>query len=85
MSHSKRTYDSNWGEIRQPILGIREFFDFGAWYTDGFHDLELVLEASGFCDDFSFLSFRLGPTSLRLRARPLPSLIASSVVRVPLV
>ena len=47
-------------EKLEPVVRIRELFDLVFWYTDGLHDLELVLKTGGFCGDLALLSLVCG-------------------------
>ena len=51
---------ANGREKLEPVVRIRELFDLVFWYTDGLHDLELILETGGFCGDLALLSLVCG-------------------------
>jgi len=42
---TEEAYDGNWWEVLQPIMWIGELLDLRSWYSDGFHNLELVCVA----------------------------------------
>ena len=56
----QKTNNAQRWEVSEPVVRIRELFDLVFWYTDGLHDLELVLKTGGFCGNLALLSLVCG-------------------------